>query len=215
MIDKMVDQPTEDAAWISVDLPSPSGEVYAFTQKLERLFRLNPHLEIKSWQEETSGKIFSGKQFRIETFNEMNRHNQKMVLSVNDVQPDVKFSLNYDSGLKQATIFTVQSLAPNASRLMVKELYPAEMSTAERQQRLSEVDRSLLPWGAAIHGYFKRRARWGWFPFYDWLQDGFWLGMLPRQRRIARMIIWTTVLEFVVFLFVFIIYWLELVRGKF
>lgn len=213
MMDKNVEQPTEDSAWISVDLPLPSGEVYAFTQKLERLFRLNPHLEIKSWQEEAPGKISSGKQLRIEILNEINGLNQGMVLSVNDVQPDVTFSLNYDRGLKQATIFTVQVLPPGSSRLVVKELYPAEMSAAEREKRLNEVDRSLVPWGAAIHSYFIRRSRWGWLPFYNWFQDTFWLGMVPRQRRIARLIIWTTALEFVIFLFVFVIYWLELGRG--
>jgi len=213
MMDKNVEQPTEDSAWISVDLPLPAGEVYAFTQQLERLFRLNPHLEIKSWQEEAPGKIYRGKQIRLDSLNEMNGLNQRMVLSVNDVQPDVTFSLNFDSGLKQATIFTVQVLSPGSSRLVVKELYPAEMSAAEREKRLNEVDRSLVQWGAAIHSYFIRRTRWGWLPFYNWFQDKFWLGMVPRQRRIARLIIWTTALEFVIFLFVFVIYWLELGRG--
>jgi hypothetical protein len=214
MMDKNVARPGEDAAWISVDLPFPTGEVFTFLQKIERLFRLNPHLEIKSWQEEAPGKIFHGKQIRVEALNEMNGLQQRMTLSVSDVQPDVSFCLNYDNGLKQATIFSVQNLGPALSRLVVKELYPAEMSAAEREARLNEVDRSLVPWGAAIHTHFIRRTRWGWLPFFNWWQSTFWLGMTPRHRRIARMIIWTTVLEFVVFLFVFVIYWLELGRGK-
>ena len=83
---------------------------------------------------------------------------------------------------------------------------------------LDEVPLLLSPgilttaWGSVIRRYFLRRARWGWLPFYGWFQDQFWLKMPPRQRRIARLIIWTTALEFVVFLFVFIIYWLELGR---
>ncbi len=48
---------------------------------------------------------------------------------------------------------------------------------------------------------------------YNWYRERFWLKMPPRQRRIARLIIWTTALEFVVFLFVFVIYWLELGRA--
>ena len=215
MMDKKLEQSAEDAAWISVDIASPSAEVFTFIQKLEHLFRLNPHLEIKSWQEEMPGKLNSGKQIRIETLNEMNGLQQTIVMSVNEVQPGVKFSLGYDNGLKQSTILAVQELTPTSTRLVVKDLYPAGMSADEKERRLHQVDRSLLPWGAAINGYYKRRARWGWFPFYNWLQDSFWLGMLPRQRRIARLIIWTTALEFVVFLFVFIIYWLELGRGKF
>jgi hypothetical protein len=36
--------------------------------------------------------------------------------------------------------------------------------------------------------------------------------MRARERRIARLIVWVTVLEFVVFLFVFAIYWNEATR---
>jgi hypothetical protein len=214
MMDKNVGQPAEDSAWISVDLPLPQGELFAFIQQTERLFRLNPHLEIKSWQEDMPGKIFVGKQIRVDSLNEMNGLQQSLTLSVSDVQPEVSFSLGYDNGLKQSTIFSVQNTGLESSRLVVKELYPAEMSAAEREKRLNEVDRSLVPWGAAIHNYFIRRARWGWLPFFNWWQNTFWLGMTPRHRRITRMIIWTTVLEFVVFLFVFVIYWLELGRGQ-
>lgn len=214
MMDKNVGKPEEDSASISVDLPLAAGEVYAFAQRLDRLFRLNPHLEIKSWQENEPGKIYPGKQIRVDALNEMNGLNQSVTLSVSEVQPDVSFRINYDNGLKQASIISVQKQGAASSRLVVKELYPAEMSKAEREQRLNEVDTSLVPWGAAIHSYFVRRARWEWLPFFNWMQNTFWLGMPPRHRRITRMIIWTTVLEFVVFLFVFVIYWLELGRGK-
>lgn len=214
MMDENVGQAGEDYALISVDLPLPPGEIYAFTQKLERLFRLNPHLEIKFWQEDAPGKIYPGKQIHLDSLNEMNGLQQSMTLSVSDVQPDVSFCLSYGSGLKQATIFSVQKLGPSSSRLVVKERYPAEMNTVEREKRMHEVDRSLVPWGAAIHSYFVRQSRWGWLPAYNWLQNIFWLGMTPRHRRITRMVIWTTILEFVVFLFVFLIYWLELGRGQ-
>lgn len=209
-----VDQPEEDSAWVSVEVPLSSGEVYAFFQNIERLFRLNPHLEIKSWQEDMPGKIYPGKQIRVESLNEMNGMQQNIMMRVGKVQPDGALSLSYGSGLKQATVFTVQGLTTASSRLVVKEHYPSEISVAEREARLHEVDTSLLLWGAAIRSYLMRRARWGWLPFFSWLQDTFWLGMAPRHRRIARLLIWTTALEFVVFLFVFVIYWLELARGQ-
>ncbi len=213
MMGKTPDHSGEDFALISVELPLSTGELYAFIQNTERLFRLNPYLEIKSWQEDAPGKIFAGKQIRVNCINEMNGQTQNLTLRVSDVQPGVSFTLNYDSGLKKATIFTVQSVASASSKLVVKELYPDEISTAEKEKRLNEVDNSLLPWGAAIHSYFKRQSRWRWLPFHSWLQNSVWLGMTPRHRRISRMIIWVTVLEFVVFLFVFNIYWLELGRG--
>jgi len=214
MMEKTPDQPGEDFALISVELPLSTGELYAFIQNTERLFRLNPHLEIKSWQEESPGKIFAGKQIRVDCTNEMNGLTQSLTVSVSDVQPEVSYTLNYDSGLKKATIFTVQSVGSASSKLVVKELYSDEISAAEKEKRLNEVDNSLLPWGAGIHSYFKRKARWRWLPFHSWLQNSVWLGMTPRHRRISRLIIWITVLEFVVFTFVFAIYWSEFIRGN-
>lgn len=203
----------EDAAWISVDLPLSPGDLFAALQNLERLFRLNPYLEIDTWQEEKPGQLYLGKQIRFDSLNEMNGLRQNATLTVTEMQPGVSFTLSYADGLKRASIVTVQELAPSSSRLVLKDCYPAQIDAAEREARASEVDNSLVPWGAAIHRYFVRRARWGWLPLYGWFQDRFWLKMPPRQRRIARLIIWTTALEFVVFLFVFIIYWLELARG--
>ena len=52
-------------------------------------------------------------------------------------------------------------------------------------------------------------ARFGALPGYRWWTERFRLGMTPRQRRIVRMIVWVSVLEFVVFLFVALIFWLE------
>jgi hypothetical protein len=202
----------EDAAWVSMELPLPPGELFAALQNLERLFRLNPYLEIESWQEENPGQLYLGKQVRIESVNEMNGLRQSTTLTVTELQPGASFTIGYAGGLKQATIVSVQELAPY-SRLVVKDCYRADIDAAEREARASEVDKSLVPWGAAIRSDFLRRARWGWLPFYGWFQDRFWLKMPPRQRRIGRLIIWTTALEFVVFLFVFIIYWLELGRG--
>jgi hypothetical protein len=206
-------QAGEDAAWISVELPLSQRDAYAFIQQTELLFRLNPYLAINTWQDGAPGRIYPGKKIYFDALNEMNGMQQPVNISVTDVQPELSYTLSYDRGLKQATVFTVENIAPVACRLTVKERYPAEISVAEREARLNEVDKSLVPWGAAIHGYFKRRKRWGWLPFYNRFQDSFWFGMVPHHRRIARLLIWITVLEFVVFLFVFVIYWLELARG--
>jgi hypothetical protein len=202
----------EDAAWVSVELPVPSGELFAALQNLERLFRLNPYLEIDSWQEENPGSLYMGKQVRIESMNEMNGLRQTAILTVAGLEPGASLTLSYDRGLKQSTVISVHGLAPSSCRLEVKDRYPAQIDPIEREARLAEVDKTLVPWGAAIRSDSLRRKRWGWLPFYGWFQDRFWLKMPPRQRRIAHLIIWTTALEFVVFLFVFIIYWLELGR---
>jgi hypothetical protein len=204
----------EDFASVSIELPFSEKEIFSLLCEVELLFRINPHLEIKSWKEEGKGKIYADKIINIDCLNEMNGLRQQMNLCVNDLQPGKSFSLKYDEGLKQATQFFVETIDHGRGRLTVKEIYHAEISVAEKEARLNEVDKSLVPWGEAIHNYVMRRRRWDWIPFYAWLQDVFWLGMSPRHRRITRMIIWTTVLEFVVFMFVFAIYWIELSRGQ-
>lgn len=206
-------QTGEDSASVAVELPLSQDDAYSLIQRTEFLFRLNPYLEIKSWQEEAPGKIYPGKQIHLDSLNEMNGMAQAMTMSVSDARPGRSYSLSYGRGLKQNTVFVVESITPDSCRWTVKEIYPSGISPAEREARMNEVDKSLVPWGAAIHKYCVRRARWGWLPFFNWFQDSFWAGMAPRHRRISRLLIWTTVLEFVVFLFVFVIYWLELARG--
>lgn len=203
---------SEDFASVSVNLPVPADELYIFICDIERFLRINPYLEIKNWKEEAKGKLHTGKLIKADLLNEMNGLRQALVMSVGDVQAGKSFSLKYDVGLKQSTLFAVEFLTPYTSRLSVKEIYPAEMSASEKEKRLNEVDNSLLPWGEAIHSYFMRRKRWSFFPYFNWLQNVFWMKMSPRHRRISRLIIWTTVLEFVVFIFVFAIYWTEIAR---
>jgi len=70
----------------------------------------------------------------------------------------------------------------------------------ENEAELAEVDRSLTPWGVAIRRHFLGLARWGRLPLYRWWRERVWLGMKPRERRIARLIVWSTVIEFFVFL---------------
>ncbi len=75
--------------------------------------------------------------------------------------------------------------------------------------RLAEVDRTLVPWVAAIRRHLLARQRWGWlpliFPLWRWWNERFLLHMAPRQRRIVRLLVWISVLEFLVFLGVVVV----------
>ena len=130
-------------------------------------------------------------------------------LTFEAIGPGCGFTLNYDSGLKRSTRVRVLEAAGSAA-LEIREQYapPGDGPLA-----LREVDRSLTPWAASIRGYLVRRDRWGWVPGYRVWSGGFWLRMTPRERRITRIMVWIAVLEFVVFLFVFAIFWNELQRG--
>ena len=212
MMTTTVPKSEEDFASVSIDLPLSQNNIYSFIKEIDRLYRINPYLEIKSWKEIEKDEINSGKSINAELLNEMNGMHQALTLSLSEIEPGKSISIKYDSGIKQETIFSVVGITDTSCKLTIKELYLADLSETEKNARLNEVDKSLVPWGEAIHGYFARRRRWGKLPLFSWLQDQFWLGMPPRHRRIARLVLWTTVLEFVVFIFVFVIYWLELSR---
>lgn len=112
--------------------------------------------------------------------------------------------LRYDSGIKRETRFAVAP-GPRGSVLAITEVYDTP-PVDERERRLLEVDRSLVPWAAGLRKHLLHRGRWQWIPGYKWFMQCFWLGMPPRQRRLARLIVWTTLLEFVVFLVVLAAY---------
>jgi hypothetical protein len=196
----------KDTAWVTIEIPLLPGKLFDFLQNTERLFRLNPYLDIRKWEGDSSGK-----RFHLAALNEMNGVTYDLSIVIESVQPGTGFFFSYDKGLKRALEITLQP-GPNGSILTLREHYHAA-SGENREEQLKEVDRSLIPWANSIRQYLFGLRRWAWFFPYRWYRERFWLGMRPFHRRISRMLIWVTALEFVVFLFVFVIYWLELRRG--
>lgn len=187
----------ENAAWVTVDLPLAPLEVFDFATGLERLFRLNPYLQIEEWSE-APGPFAPGKRWRLKALNEMNGMRFDVALALEELEPGRRFLLARDRGLKRALEVSV---APRGagSALTLKEHYHAP-DEARREEQLKEVDASLTPWGAALRRHLISRRRWGWLPGYRLLGERFWLSMTPSQRRIGRLLIWVTALEFAVFL---------------
>lgn len=178
---------------MDVDLPQPAAEVAAYLQDVERLFRLNPFLEIRRFEAAPG-------QFTIDLLNEANGLAVSGKLTFEPADR-LGYRLRYDSGLK---LETEVSVAPQAAgtRLRIRENYRPPADDAE----LAQVDRSLTPWGEAIRRHFLGLARWSKVPFYRWWREGIWLGLRPRERRIVRLLGWITVLEFAVFLLVVAIF---------
>lgn len=187
----------ENAAWVTVKVPLAPAEVFDFAARLERLFRLNPYLQIEGWSEER-GPFARGKRWRLRAFNEMNAMRHDVGLVLEEVEPGRRFLVSWDRGLKRALEVSV---APDATgtALTLKEHYHSPEGP-QREERLKEVDASLTPWGVAVRRHLLARRRWGWLPFYQPLGERFWLSMTPGQRRIGRLLIWVSVLEFAAFL---------------
>lgn len=195
-----------DAAWASLELPLTAQQLLEFLADIERLFRLNPHLEITAWQ--ASGPPAGS--YRMSALNESNGRRSEVSIRTRPLSEDAGLVLEYDSGLKRSTELRIAPAAAG-SLLTVTECY--QPVSDDSDERLKEVDRSLVPWVASIRRHLTRRARYGEIPGYQWWAERFMLGMPPRQRRMVRMIVWVSVLEFCVFAFVVAIYWLEAQRS--
>lgn len=197
----------ENAAWAVAQIPLPPRQLFEFLAGIERLFRLNPYLEIADWQSNSDTSSY-----RLRVLNEMNGFRGDISFHVEAIHADSRWGANsgyrlvYDSGLKQSTELVIKA-EDGGSRLTITERYQPVQD--ESDERLKEVDRSLVPWAAALRNHLRDMARFSALPGYRWWKERFMLGISPRQRRIVRLIVWISVLEFVVFLFVAAIFWLE------
>lgn len=196
----------DNAAWAKANIALSTENGWIFLADVERLFRLNPHLDITDWREE-AGPSHSCK---LSALNESNGCRYETTMKIEQVPCNRCLTIKYDKGLKAATEFRIES-SQTGSSLTITERYRPLRDWDDG--RLNEVDRSLVPWLAAIRGHIAGLARYRWLPGYHWWTGHFMLGMPPRQRRMVNMVIWVSLLEFVIFLFVAAIFWLEQQRG--
>jgi len=182
-----------DTARAETTLPLPPAELAGFVRDLERLWRLNPHIEIDAWRP-------LGRGFRYAARNELNDRAIDTAVEVDDCMGSTtgcRIVLRYDKGLRQATEILVEPAAAGA-RLVVIDHYPRIEDPEDPQ--LVDVDKSLVPWVAALRRHLIARRRWGWLPGWRWWNERFMPGMAPRSRRIVRLLVWISVIEFAVFL---------------
>ena len=190
----------EDSARAETEIPLDADAVFKFVSDIEHLLRLNPHLEIETWQRTPEGMRFAA-------MNETTGRRIETAVRVEMTPATRSIVLTYAEGLKRTTTLAVESGDGQVCRLVVTEHYPVIEDAQD--PRVAEVDRSLIPWVDAIRRHLLGRRRWGWLPGYRWWTGRFMPGMAPRQRRIVRMIIWVSLAEFVVFLAVAAIFWME------
>lgn len=195
----------DNSAWVTLEIPVAPAALMRVLNNIERLFRLNPYLDIKQWEGRAAGI------FHFEALNEMNGVVYDLDVTL-ETQLERRLLLRYSQGLKEALEVSVEATTdPYKSILTLREYYH-KAEQALNQEQLKEIDHSLIPWGNTIRTYAQGMQRWHWCWPYRWYREKFWLVMRPTHRRIARMLLWVTVLEFIVFLFIFIIYWLEWLR---
>ncbi len=191
----------QDSAWVAIETPFDAGQLKDFLDDIERLYRINSLIEFEEWRNNGNGKYL---------FKVKNLSNGKSLETDLDVEADEGgVNASYSSGLKRATQFRIKPNPDGLASLVITDDYgglPAE----EREARIDEVDKSLVQWGHDIHRYLHQWKRWSWLPGWRWYMRRVWQPMKPSARRISYMLIMITLAEFVLFLFVFMIFWLEM-----
>lgn len=203
-----------NCTWATVELPLKPAEAIRFCHDVERLLRLNPYLEIRSW-EELPGPLAPGKRYHLQALNEMTGIEHDMELTLTELAEE-RLCFSYSRGAKQVLELGVSPPDPALARrkstaaiLTLREYYDTTAAVSVLEQ---EVDRSIVRWASCLHRHLRDQRRWGWLPGYARLRR-FWLSMPPRHRRIGRWLIWIGAAEFAFFLFILIIFVVERARS--
>jgi hypothetical protein len=175
-----------DAAWVVIDTPLPPQELAAFCCDVERLFRINPLLEIHVWH------AFDADRVRMSLTNLSNGRRFELCAIIERTGVNA-ITLQYDSGLKRSTRFEIEP-APCGSRLTIVEDYSGVAPETARM-RADEVDRSLTAWGGALRAYLNLESRWGRHAWWRWYMRRVWLPMKPAGRRVTYILWVVTAVE--------------------
>lgn len=189
--------PAADAAWASVEVGTAPDKAHELLADPVLLLRLNPCLDFERIEHGPDGRL------HLAARNESNGGRIETGAAVIRNGAPGEITLRYGDGIKRETRILVEPCAAGV-RLSITETYAAPNAEAEPDP--AQVDRSLVHWTAAIRRHLEREARFGQVPGYRWLSRRFWPSMSPGQRRVAWLLVWTTAVEFLVFLAVIAVY---------
>jgi hypothetical protein len=190
--------PGRDAAWVVIETAAGAAELAAFCRDLERLYRINPFLEFKSWRQ-SAADLFTAR-----WVNHSNRQEVALEGRVTRAS-DLEFRVDFAAGLKRNTRFEIRPGPRGASLTITDEYGPTGGGVPVE----AEIDRSLHAWGVALRAYLERDRRWGWVPLYRPCLRRLWLPMSPSARRIAFLILVIGLADALLIALGFAIYWLE------
>lgn len=170
-------KPDSDWASVTIETPLAPDTLRSFIDDVERLYRINPLLEIEVFAPLASDA------YRLLARNLANGRDIDVEIDV--VATEAGIEARYRRGLKSATSFRVAATGSSA-RLVVTESYAG--SEEERSARVAEVDTSLNAWGRALHDYLRLWHRWSWLAPWRWYMTRVWQPMRPSARRVVYMI---------------------------
>ncbi|MDH5778164.1 MAG: hypothetical protein OEZ33_08130 [Gammaproteobacteria bacterium] len=177
----------DNAAWVSFNVPMKLDELRVFSKDVERLFRINPHLEFSKWEKLTD------KHFHVQGRNTSQQPAIEFDYEITVDDSDDELQVAYSDSLKKSTTFKLEPSDVGAKMTIVDEYH--SLSEEEAKQREAEVDRSLQIWGEYLVRYILTWTKWSWLSPWRWYMTKVWQPMKPMARRITYALIWITVFE--------------------
>ena len=83
------------------------------------------------------------------------------------------------------------------------------LSEAERNEKINEVDKSLVNWADYLQRYLIVWKKWSKHGWWRWYMKRIWQPMKPTGRRITYMFLWITLVEIALIVLGAGIYWSE------
>jgi hypothetical protein len=194
-------QPNADFARVEIDTPFDKNWLEDFLKDPLRLLRINSLFEFSIFEK------IDDQHWHMVGKNLSNEEHFDVTFKANHTQSGLL--LTYKGWLKTSTEIRIEVDDKNDCRLIITDDYSGT-SEEERKQRVGEVDNTIVQWANDIYSYLQKWKRWSWLPGWKLYALRFWQNMKPSARRISFMLIALTSAEFVIFLFVFVIFWLEL-----
>jgi len=193
----------QDAAWVTIETPFNADWLEEFIGDIERLYRINSLMEFQELRQT------SHREYHLDAKNLSNGKTLETNLSI--IPGKNKVHVIYSDGLKTSTKFRINLKPGGKAELVITDEYGGT-SAKEREARIDEADKSLVQWGRDIHRYLRLWKRWSRVPGWKWYMRRVWQPLKPSARRISFMLIMITLVEFIIFLIIFAIFWLELYR---
>lgn len=181
-------QGLDNAAWVTIPNKLQSQELFKFCKDVERVFRLNPYLKIKSWSSQENQKI------QVCWENHSSHHVFLVDTQISVVSNQQEIIVTYHTGPKKQTIFSINASA-EGSELIIIDDYGESTHTS-----YAEIDKSLNAWGESLLQFFNHYAVMRYVPFVTMLIDKVWIRMNPMARRITYILFVITAVELVVLL---------------
>ncbi|MCW5607716.1 MAG: hypothetical protein KIT26_06575 [Nitrosomonas sp.] len=194
-----------DAAWAVLHTPLSVPELTQFCHDIERLFRINPMLNVRNWQNLGNNRYF----FSGQNISQQTPFDFDLVLTVRQLSNGLQ--IEYDQGVKSRTTFIIEpasGLPGCRSRLTITDYYDA-LPENERLQQLHRVDKSILIWAYDLQRFLIHWHRWSKYRLWRWYMQRVWQPMKPMGRRITVILLWVTAAELALVLLGAAIYFLD------